>query len=256
MRIGEVCLTFMIAVCVCGSANATVVNIDFEAGLAGDATYAGDDAALSSAGGTTWNSVVYPGATDLPDEFGAATTVAVELDSNSTWNNTAAGNALQDSGAQSSIYVIGLDPGESYTIAVYIDDFSGFGVEDAIGFHGFFGFGDPGADGWSLPGTEGNGGDYILVSGLQPFEVLPGESGFSLLPDGTITGIQISSAGSGSCDGDLDGDNSIGLSDLAILLANYGITSGMTAADGDMDGDGDVDLSDLAALLAVYGTNC
>jgi hypothetical protein len=58
------------------------------------------------------------------------------------------------------------------------------------------------------------------------------------------------------CPGDLDGDNDVDLSDLAQLLANYGMTSGATYEDGDLDGDGDVDLSDLAALLAVYGTVC
>jgi hypothetical protein len=58
------------------------------------------------------------------------------------------------------------------------------------------------------------------------------------------------------CDGDLDGDNDVDLSDLAILLANYGMTEGATYENGDLDGDGDVDLNDLAALLAVYGTSC
>jgi hypothetical protein len=52
---------------------------------------------------------------------------------------------------------------------------------------------------------------------------------------------------------DLDGDGCVGLSDLAMLLAEYGCTSGCAA---DLDGDGDVDLSDLSALLAVYGTGC
>jgi len=58
------------------------------------------------------------------------------------------------------------------------------------------------------------------------------------------------------CFGDLDGDNDVDLADLAILLSNYGMTSGAEYEDGDLDGDGDVDLSDLAALLAVYGTTC
>jgi hypothetical protein len=58
------------------------------------------------------------------------------------------------------------------------------------------------------------------------------------------------------CPGDIDGDNQIGLSDLAQLLANYGVTSGAQYEDGDLDGDGDVDLADLAQLLAVYGVVC
>jgi len=58
------------------------------------------------------------------------------------------------------------------------------------------------------------------------------------------------------CPGDLDGDNDVDLSDLAILLSNYGMTTGAEYEDGDLDGDGDVDLADLAALLAVYGTTC
>jgi len=58
------------------------------------------------------------------------------------------------------------------------------------------------------------------------------------------------------CEGDLDGDRDVDLNDLAILLANYGMTSGAEYEDGDLDGDEDVDLNDLALLLAVYGTTC
>ncbi len=58
-----------------------------------------------------------------------------------------------------------------------------------------------------------------------------------------------------TCPGDLDGDNAIGLSDLAVLLANYN-SGGAAYSDGDLDLDGDVDLSDLAILLSVYGTSC
>jgi hypothetical protein len=48
--------------------------------------------------------------------------------------------------------------------------------------------------------------------------------------------------------GDLDGDGDVDLSDLAILLAAYGVDAG-----GDLDDDGDTDLADLAILLANYG---
>ena len=58
------------------------------------------------------------------------------------------------------------------------------------------------------------------------------------------------------CFGDLDGDLDIDIADLAILLGNYGMTSGAAYEDGDLDGDGDVDLQDLASLLSIYGTPC
>jgi hypothetical protein len=77
------------------------------------------------------------------------------------------------------------------------------------------------------------------------------------LPDDFIA-TDISAAGpcGPDCPGDLDGDGTIGLGDLAILLAHYPTDSGATYDDGDLDDDGDVDLADLATLLAIYGTDC
>ncbi len=51
--------------------------------------------------------------------------------------------------------------------------------------------------------------------------------------------------------GDLDGDGDVDLTDLALLLSDYGCTGGECA--GDIDGDGDTDLGDLAILLSHYG---
>jgi len=62
--------------------------------------------------------------------------------------------------------------------------------------------------------------------------------------------------GEAPCPGDIDGDGSVGLTDLAVILANYGTPSGAGPEDGDLDGDGDVDLSDLAILLGAFGTIC
>lgn len=59
-----------------------------------------------------------------------------------------------------------------------------------------------------------------------------------------------------TCFGDLDGDGSINLQDLAGLLGNYGQTAGMTYRQGDLDADADVDLQDLAELLGRYGEIC
>jgi hypothetical protein len=54
-----------------------------------------------------------------------------------------------------------------------------------------------------------------------------------------------------TCDGDLQGDRDVDLSDLAILLASYGLDDA-----GDVDCDGFTDLRDLAILLAHYGEDC
>jgi hypothetical protein len=53
---------------------------------------------------------------------------------------------------------------------------------------------------------------------------------------------------------DLDGDGLVGLSDLAVLLANYGAVGG--PAEGDLNDDGVVSLTDLATLLSDYGQSC
>lgn len=58
------------------------------------------------------------------------------------------------------------------------------------------------------------------------------------------------------CRGDLDGDRDVDISDLATLLARFGMPGGATASDGDSDADGDVDLSDLSVLLGSFGAPC
>ena len=52
------------------------------------------------------------------------------------------------------------------------------------------------------------------------------------------------------CPGDLDGDGDTDQSDLGVLLADWGCTSGCV---GDLDGDDDTDQEDLGILLADYG---
>jgi len=55
--------------------------------------------------------------------------------------------------------------------------------------------------------------------------------------------------------GDANFDNAVDVSDLGILAANYGKTSGATWDLGDFNGDGAVDVSDLGILAANYGRN-
>jgi hypothetical protein len=65
-----------------------------------------------------------------------------------------------------------------------------------------------------------------------------------------------------ACLGDIEppgGDCDVDLSDLAILLSNFGVTSGATRDNGDIQpdaGDGDVDLGDLSLILAEFGQAC
>jgi hypothetical protein len=56
------------------------------------------------------------------------------------------------------------------------------------------------------------------------------------------------------CFGDLDGDRSVGMADLALLLSSFGTTGGAVYEDGDLDVDGDVDLRDLSEMLSLFGT--
>ncbi|MFN0134946.1 MAG: hypothetical protein ACKVS9_02390 [Phycisphaerae bacterium] len=57
------------------------------------------------------------------------------------------------------------------------------------------------------------------------------------------------------CDEDLNRDGQINLTDLSILLANFGL-GGATPAQGDIDRSGTVDLVDLSRLLSLFGTPC
>jgi len=60
---------------------------------------------------------------------------------------------------------------------------------------------------------------------------------------------------SAPCLGDLDGDGIVTLTDLSILLANYGLT-GAGPEDGDLNSDSVVDLVDLSLILALFGSSC
>ena len=54
-----------------------------------------------------------------------------------------------------------------------------------------------------------------------------------------------------TCDGDLNGDYTIGIDDLLLLLANFG-SSGV----GDLNADGIVDINDLLQMLGLFGQDC
>ena len=53
-----------------------------------------------------------------------------------------------------------------------------------------------------------------------------------------------------SCPGDVNGDGATDLSDLALVLADFGCSGGCSA---DLTGDGATNLSDLAEVLGAFG---
>lgn len=58
------------------------------------------------------------------------------------------------------------------------------------------------------------------------------------------------------CPGDVNSDGVVDLTDLAILLSNFGTPAGAAWEDGDFNADQIVDLTDLAILLSQFGIVC
>ncbi|MFQ5806522.1 MAG: PQQ-binding-like beta-propeller repeat protein [Phycisphaerae bacterium] len=131
---------------------------------------------------------------------------------------------------------------------------------------GYLYAGTPNDDGTSFfgPYTDLYILDTATTPGAPDFIVAHhvGAGGSPAIADGTV--YSFGQAGllafdpSPACLADLDGDGTVGLSDLATLLAAYGTSRGDADfnSDADLNRDGTVDLSDLAGVLAVYGEAC
>ncbi len=108
-------------------------------------------------------------------------------------------------------------------------------------------------------------GNDNSVGPANAFAFVPGrgmDCNFNQIPDNCeiASGAVLDRNGNGlpdSCDclGDVNGDLVTDISDLAILLGNFG-RKPAGPADGDLNGDGGVDLSDLALLVQAYGVPC
>jgi hypothetical protein len=95
--------------------------------------------------------------------------------------------------------------------------------------------------------VEGNGGELLVFSHSGSVLLSPTPTIIASTP--TPTTQQPSPTPK---PGDVNGDLSINLSDLSILLSNFGKT-GAVRTQGDLDGNGSVNLSDLSQLLANFG---
>ncbi len=167
------------------------------------------------------------------------------------------GEGIQISDAGLSIFA---DGGSSFVAGFDFAQASGSGsVHQHINFwvqHPSFDEGDP----FTNPITSGA---YLLPLELTS-SVHATSDPFYLLLDGgadpnslalALTAADAAFCEGTVCPGDVDGNLTVDLTDLAIILANFG-ASGVGLSDGDLNGDGLVDLSDLAALLAVFGQSC
>ena len=99
--------------------------------------------------------------------------------------------------------------------------------------------------------------DFVMPTAQVRVRFEVSDLGSGSVVEAGVDAFEVSALDCGpDCPGDLTGDNLVDLSDLQLLLSNYGMPSGAAYEDGDLDGDGAVDLADLQALLAAYGEVC
>ena len=183
----------------------SAINIDFEAGAPGDATFVSDDAQygiLSTPGPAVWNSVdPNQDKNNLLDETGAPTGVDIKFGAGPSSGVTftpplgAITNDMQYSGIQGGSFRIdGLRPDGEYTLAIYGESYSQVTITDVSGvpylvdcirtMNSYSG----------LPGYRYS--DYCLLEGIEPYlsgaepfiEIQPSAGPFG---EGVIMGTQI-----------------------------------------------------------------
>lgn len=97
------------------------------------------------------------------------------------------------------------------------------------------------------PSSDGSGGSWVGVLDTgKPFTAADVSQDFPFLIAGFLTP---------ACPGDADGDGSVGLSDVAVMISNwsFSVTPG---TNGDLDADGVVGLSDLAIVIQNWNVTC
>jgi hypothetical protein len=147
------------------------------------------------------------------------------------------------------IFFSGLAPGE-YDVLVYAMTPGNAGLQSRVRVD--FANEPPIWIGGAWPGQQQEGITYAHHTVTVTNGSMGLHSGdWGTLVQSGINGIQLMLRTDVDCPSDLDGDGQVGLGDLGILLASFGINSG-----GDVDGDNDTDLGDLGVLLAVFGDPC
>ena len=99
--------------------------------------------------------------------------------------------------------------------------------------------------------------DFVTPSATVQLRFVADDAGSGSIIEAAVDDLRIESFDcvdpTDPCPGDVDGDNDVDLTDLAVLLSDFECVG--TCA-GDVDGDGDTDLTDLALLLADFGVPC
>lgn len=94
--------------------------------------------------------------------------------------------------------------------------------------------------------------DATYPNAISPNGIVVGQGSYTSGPKNSTALVWFPS--SLTCPGDVNNDHQVDLSDVVILLANFGV--GATYAQGDLTGDGIIDLSDLSLVLSRYGLAC
>jgi hypothetical protein len=106
---------------------------------------------------------------------------------------------------------------------------------------------------------EFNVSGFVGLSSTVQLRFVADDAGDASLIEAAIDDFQInaySCTPPGECEADVNGDLTVDITDLGILLSNFGTMGGATKADGDLSGDGNVDITDLGILLAAFGQPC
>jgi hypothetical protein len=105
-------------------------------------------------------------------------------------------------------------------------------------------------DAW-YPETDGVGPSMVVANLIATKSLLNSAEGWRLGSNNGSPGGPDSPVG---VLGDLNGDQKVGLADLAILQRHFGIASGALASQGDLNNDGAIDRKDVAILAKQFGT--
>ncbi|PCJ82028.1 MAG: hypothetical protein COA49_03445 [Bacteroidetes bacterium] len=125
-----------------------------------------------------------------------------------------------------------------YTVTAYLDnDNDGFGFGPAVAICA------PITLGYSANNTDCDDTSNTIYPGA-----IGTGAGLDNNCDGTVSGAEIL-----TCPADVNGDGTLTVSDLLLILSDFGCTSGCSS---DVNGDGSVTVADVLEFLSVFGSPC